>query len=697
MTGQDPSHLLAAAKQAFSENNHARAAELCRAVLFSQPSAVDALALLGMIASTVNEPGSAYPLLRLTAALRPDDVNALNALAVASRQLRLFDEARPMLERALALAPDRPQLLRHLAEVHYDEKEWAKVETLLARLFVLGRLKPADYTRRGWSLFHLKRFPEAAEIFKRAVDLGLDTSAALFGQATALYEMREARQAIDLYRRVIEIDPDRLVAYTNLSALYHRHSNSEMAARVARACLARKPHFVPASVNLGMALASLGKTGEAVASFRDAFHRDPRNSKILSNIVFYSQYLDIPTDQVFDLHREWHFLHAAPLRSAAQPHGNERSEGRRLRIGYHSPDYRQHSCHSFLQPLFKRHDRESFEIFAYGAVDRPDTATEWYRQRADHWVDVESMTDSAFVTQVRRDEIDILVDLVGHTAFNRQLCFAQKPAPVQVTWLGYPGTTGLDAIDWRISDPWLTPEGTPERFSERLCNLPRVSHCFTPDGPTPQGPIDVAPAPVLANGFITFGSFNNFAKVGDRTVALWSAVLAALPTARLKLKSRYIENSEANANILDRFRAAGADLGRISFLNGTAYKHTHLALYNEIDIGLDTFPYGGMTTTCEALWMGVPVVTLTGDRTSSRYGLSVLASLGLEELAAPTEAGFVDIARRLAADTAALATLKGGLRERMLASPLCDEIGFTRAMERAFRDMWVEWCRKSPA
>ena len=360
---------------------------------------------------------------------------------------------------------------------------------------------------------------------------------------------------------------------------------------------------------------------------------------------------------------------------------------RRLRIGYVSPDFRNHAVSFLLMPLLSNHDHGQVEIFCYAEVARPDDVTERLRACADVWRVTVGLTDEQMADMVRKDRIDILVDLALHTANNRLLVFARKPAPVQVTWLGYPGTTGLSTMDYRLTDPYLDPPGDNDAcYSEQSIRLPDTFWCYDPQGEQP--PVNELPA--LANGFITFGCLNNFCKVNDGVLGLWAKVLGAVPQSRLLLLA---PRGQARDHVLAMLRQQGIDESRVEFVDRQP-RQQYLQLYHQIDLGLDLLPYNGHTTSLDAFWMGVPTITQIGKTVVGRAGWSQLCNLGLPELAARTPEEFVQIAAQLAGDLPRLQELRATLRARMRASPLMDGKRFAGHMEQAYRQMWRTWCQK---
>jgi predicted O-linked N-acetylglucosamine transferase (SPINDLY family) len=414
-----------------------------------------------------------------------------------------------------------------------------------------------------------------------------------------------------------------------------------------------------------------GKIEEAVAACRQAVKLRPDLGEARSNLAFSLNFVDhISAGEVFETHREWDIRHGRPMPDSV--YTNDRSIGRRLKIGYVSADFRLHSVAYFLEPLLRSHDRGRLEVFCYSDVSAPDTAT----------------AHDALADRIRNDGIDILVDLAGHTSKNRLPVFARKPAPVQVTWLGYPNTTGLDAMDYRLVDAVTDPEGEADAFaSEALVRLPGGFLCYggRDDAPAPGA------APSLETGFVTFGSFNNLAKLSGATLDVWARLLDRLPSARLLLKGKPFAEAATRAIYLDRLAERGVTADRVELVAWLP-EEAHLAVYDRVDIALDPFPYNGTTTTCEALWMGVPVVTLRGDRHAGRVGASLLTQIGLNDLIADSVESYVEAAAALAGDPARLDELRHALRPRMAASRLCDGPAFAREVEGAYRTMWRRWC-----
>lgn len=373
------------------------------------------------------------------------------------------------------------------------------------------------------------------------------------------------------------------------------------------------------------------------------------------------------------------------------PIPNQHDSNRRLRVGYVSPDFRQHSVAYFIEPILAHHDPEQIETVGYANVAVPDTVTDRLRSLTNEWCDVYHLNDDRFAERVRADGIDILVDLAGHTGSNRLPVFARKPAPIQVTYLGYPNTTGLDCMDYRLTDAWADPPGlTDDYYTEELIRLPGCFLCYNP--PITAPPVMELPAKTI--GRITFGSFTNLPKLTPEVIALWSPILHAVPTARLILKVRWFEDEPIRTRYLAMFAEHNIDSTRVKLIGLIPDTNHHLAFYGNIDIALDSFPYNGTTTTCEALWMGVPTIALAGRTHVSRVGFSLLTAVGLPELIAANPEEYVALAVALAADWNQLAQLRASLRKRVAGSPLYDAIAHTRSIEAKYRSLWQRYCQQ---
>jgi predicted O-linked N-acetylglucosamine transferase (SPINDLY family) len=494
-------------------------------------------------------------------------------------------------------------------------------------------------------------------------------------------------EALAAYRRALTLEPRHPMFHFNLGSALQASGALAAAIAAYRAALALEPRYSAARVNLGNALLDQGRLEEARTTYRAARDGEPENADAHSNLLRALHYDEsLAPDAMLAAHRGWNAAHGS--NAPPSPHGNAAEPGRRLRVGFVSPDFRTHSVAYFFEPLLAAIDRGAVESFCYANVMRPDAVTARLASLADHWIPIFGVPDAAVAERVRADGIDILVDLAGHTAGHRLGLFALKPAPVEATWCGYCDTTGLDAIDWRLTDAVADPEGAERWTAERLMRLPHGFLCYAPDPAAPA----VASLPARKAGHVTFGSFNALPKLSPATIRPWAQILIAVPDARLFLKAPQLRDSGARDLLLSRFETLGVAPDRIELAPSIASAREHLALYGRVDIALDPFPYNGTATSCEALWMGVPVIALRGRVHAARVGASLLTQIGLEELIASTPEEYIARAVSLARDLDWLERLRQGLRARLNASPLMDRAGFARDMEAALRAMWREWC-----
>jgi predicted O-linked N-acetylglucosamine transferase (SPINDLY family) len=568
-----------------------------------------------------------------------------------------FEEAIAAYRRAIGIKPD-------FAEAHSN---------LGIMLVVQGKLE------------------EAIAAFRRAISIKPDHTEAHSNLGTMLVNQGKLEEAIAAYRRAIDIKPDFAQAHSNLANALAKQGKLEEAIAAYRQAIGIKPDFAEAHSNLGGALAKQGKLEEAISAYRRAISIKPDFAEPYSNLALCLNYSDkVTAVELFAAHRDWNerFGHATSMPKA---YANKRELERRLNIGYVSPDFREHSAAFFIEPLIREHDRQAVEVFCYADVTRPDAVSARLQSNADHWLVTVGLSDDVLAERIREDGIDILVDLAGHTG-KRLKVFVRKPAPVQVTWLGYPNTTGLNAIDYRLVDAVTDPVGEADAWaSETLVRFEGGFLCYgcPKDGPEPAVP------PCLATGTATFGSFNNPAKLSDATLDTWARLLDRLPQARLLLKGLPFTDAATRALFLSRLGERGVTAERVELVAWLQSNAAHLALYDRVDIALDPFPYNGTTTTCEALWMGVPVVTLRGDRHAGRVGASLLTQADLTDWIAGSIEDYLEIAVTLAGDPAELKDLRRLLRPRLVSSSLCNCRAFARKIEAAYRTMWQHWCERT--
>ncbi len=636
---------LAAALQALGQ--FAAAATAYREAHALAPRDIAIRNSLGVALDAAGDAVAAVDVLREGLQQQPDYLPLYNNLGNALTRLRLFDDAVEILQLGLQRAPESAVL-------------WFNCGNALAA--------------RGSDA-------EAVDAYDHALQIEPDNCPALVNLGNSLRALGNLTAAIDHYRRAIACAPDNPDAYNNMAVALQARGQADEAARVLREAIALNPDSSVAHNNLGNALKDIGQLDDAIAAYRRAMALAPDDPEPHGNLLYLLSFHPGYDEQAL-LHeaQRWGQRHAALPQAAHADH--DAAPERRLRIGYVSPDFRDHCQAFFITPLFAHHDRQAVEIYCYADVAAPDAITERIAAYADVWRSIHGLSDAEAAALIYRDGIDILIDLTMHMARGRPLLFARKPAPLQIAWLAYPGTTGQPAIDYRLTDPWLDPpELGDDRYTEQSIWLPDTFWCYDPltDGPP------VNPLPAAANSAITFGCLNNFCKVTDQSLELWAQVLAALPASRLIVMS---PEGAHRARVRDRLGVAPERLEFVSFRPRRQYLET----YRRIDICLDTLPYNGHTTSLDAYWMGVPVVTRVGHTVVGRAGWSQLNNLGLTELAAFDDAGFVRTAVALAADLAALDQLRHTLRLRMQESPLMDGRKFAAAMEAIYRDVWRDWC-----
>lgn len=617
----------------------------------------------------------------------PGHADALHLLGAIAHQRGDHDQAIELIEEAVRTDPARPDFLNTLGVVNQALGEFADAEKCFRGALSLKPDFAAAHNNLGIALRNLEHPAEAERSFREAVRLQPDFAEAHNNLGNVQSELGRQDDAERSFRNAIASAPDLAEAHGNLGIVLRGTGRLTEAERSARKAIALKPDYAEAHNDLGVVLYKMGRQREAEDCYRQALALHPGLSVAQGNLAYLLNCVaGRSAAEILAAHRE--YARRFCPQADAWTHQNPPEPGRRLRVGYVSADLRRHSVAYFIEPVLSRHDRGQFEIFAYSGSAHADAVTQRLKASVDQWRDVFALNDDSLTRLVREDRIDILVDLGGFSANNRLTAFARKPAPVQATWLGYPTTTGLAQMDYRISDWLVDPEGSDGLSAERLVRLANSYFCYGGPGLEPE----VGACPGSREGRITFGSFNSLAKIGEETARLWVRVLDAVPGSRLIIKSAPLADAAVADQVRHRFETSGLARERLSLSGWKEDLEDHLQVYRDVDVALDSYPYNGATTTCEALWMGVPVVSLAGETHASRMGRSILHSVGLAELVAQTQDRFADIAAGLARDPERLAAMRAGLRERMRLSPLMDAQNFTRDLESAYRSMWRSWC-----
>ncbi|MBI5558018.1 MAG: tetratricopeptide repeat protein [Deltaproteobacteria bacterium] len=688
-----PNLALAAALRLHQAGNLEEAAALYRAMAAKDPENPGVNHLLGVLESQQGRKEVAESLLRRAITAEPRLAEAHNNLGVVLCDLGRFAEAIASYRSALAIRPDYVEALQNLGNVWRDLGETDEAIGCYRKVLELAPDFVEALNNLGAALNARLRFAEALGWLQKAVSLNPGLAEARYNLGKTLAGLEKPEEAVAAYRRALSIRPEYVDVHISLgSALDMLNRISEAAACYRKALILDAGH-AGAWNNLGNVLKDQGNIEEAIDCYRRSLALAPDSHSTHSNLLLALNYLPaLSKEELFGQSKRWDGQHAAPAYSSS--HGNSPENDRRLKVGYVSPDFRNHPVACFFETLLRGHNRENVEVFCYSDVVKPDAVTSHLEARSDHWCSIKGWSGEQVAGRIRSDGIDILIDLAGHTAGNRLPVFAAKPAPVQVSWLGYPNTTGLRAMDYRITDAVADPVGEADpRHSETLARLPHIFLCYRGD---PRAPAVTAP-PFSLSGGITFGSFNNLSKTNPRVIAVWSRILHAVEGSRLFLKCRQLLDPGTREIVLRLFAEHGIGRDRLEFCGWIPAAQSHLETYGRLDIGLDPFPYNGTTTTCEALWMGVPVVCLRGDRHAARVGASILTCIDMEELIAETEAEYVDRVVALAGDQERLALYRSTLRRRLAVSPLTDSAGFAARMENAYREMWRAWCARKLA
>ena len=628
------------------------AEQLYRQILIQEPTHAQATHLLGVIAHQVGRNNIAEDLIRRAIALNPNFPEAHSDLGKVLKETGQFDEAIAACRQAIALRPN------------YAEA----------------------YSNLGNALKEKGLLDESIAAYRQAIFIKPNYAEANYNLGTALKDKGQLDDSIAVYRQAIILRPNFPEAYTNLGNALQGNGQLDEAIVAYRQAIALRPDYAEAYSNLGLALKDRGELDEAIAAHRQAIVLKPDFAHAYDNLLFTLHYHPAYDAQaIAEEHRRWNRQHAQPLRKFIQPHLNDRNPDRRLRIGYVG-DLGDHPIGRFMLPLLSAHDHSVFEIFCYSQARAPDKMTAKLQAFADAWRSIVGNSDEQVAELIRQDKIDILVDLAMHSGGNRLPIFAHKPAPVQVTYLAYAAGTALNTIDYRLTDQYLDPTEADDRhYMEKSIRLTGTYWCYQQSVATE--PVNQLPASHA--GHITFACLNNFSKVTRVTLELWAKLLQMLPNARLLLYSPVGSHRVSLMQFLEDRGIAADRLELIARLSPEQY----FQMYQRADIALDPFPFAGGTTTCDALWMGVPVVTLAGRTAVGRAGVSILSNAGLPEMIARSPEQYLQIAVDLATDLRRLAELRSTLRQRMERSELMDAPKFARNIEEVYRQIWRIWCQ----
>jgi predicted O-linked N-acetylglucosamine transferase (SPINDLY family) len=658
---------------------------LTRAIL-ADPLAPEYRVNLGVVLEALNQPSEAIESYRLALEIRPDFPDAQINLGNALSRLEHWPEAIAAYRAALAHRACDPQLHNSLGIALLRQNQLEPALAEFAAAIELQPKFPEAYNNVGTALTARGDFELAVTAFQKAVDLNPDLTDSQINLATLLDRIGRRDDAFAIHQRIAAARPDYAPAHQAIGDALLIRPDLDGAVAAYHRAIELRPDSHEAFNNLSVALKEQSLMDDALDACEKAMELRPADAAIHSNLIYLlSFHPGYDASEIARQQRLWAKRHAEPLRKEIRPHENNRDPDRPLKIGYVSPDLFRHVVGQNLLPLLAAHDRADFSVHCYSSTLRPDSFTQVLQNQSQVWRDVCGTGDEGLADIIRRDQIDILVDLSLHMAGNRLLTFARKPTPVQITYLGYCASSGMDQIDYRFSDPNLDPPDTDlSLYSEETIRLPETYWCYNPSGPTPEP----SPPPSDSTGHITFGCLNNFAKVSPGSLDLWAEILRSLSTSRLILHANPGSHLEA---VRERFNKSGVSPDRIDFVGKQGWAD-YIQTLSRIDIALDPFPYGGGITTCDALWMGVPVVSLIGQTAVGRGGKTLLTNIGLPEFASRRPKQYVQTALTLAESPARLKELRSDLRHRMLTSPLMNARKFTRAVEVTYRNLWKRWC-----
>ncbi len=631
-----------------------------------------------------------------------------------------LDEAEPPYLKVIALTPKFSRAYTNLGNVYRRQSRFSEALEMHLKAAALDPGNGDIRLNLANTLIDLKRLPEALGALRESLQIDPKNTSAHLRLGRVLLLNGEQQAAVIQWHELLKIDPVHTDAHMNLGTLYFQMKNNDKAVFHLRKAVQSSPERLDCAAQLGFTLTELGQLSEArqiakrllsrapenvqahmltgfvacqearIAEALKAFSKmrqlDPSAGNGVSNACFSSLYADfLKAEEISALHLEMSAL-VTKSNPALTLEPIKRSAGKRIRLGYLSPDFRSHPVGFFMQPIMENHDHTKFELFGYALHSRLDKTSTKLMAGFDHWHHCADWSDAKLVSRIRKDELDILVDLGGYTANCKMNVLAQRVAPIQATYLGYPCTTGMAEMDYIVADRHLVPGSSEFLYSENVARLDSSYFCFQARKDT----LAVAPTPAVTEGHITFGSFNHLPKLSDRCIQLWARVLDATENSRLLLKALALSDAGVCRRVLERFSSAGIDPDRISLASPTKTIQEHLGLYSGIDIALDTLPYNGATTSCEALWMGVPVISLCGQLSHERMGASILHALGHPEWVSSNEQDYVKAAQALAADSAKLDHFRQSLRSEMINSPLCDASGVTRGLEQQYQTMMAD-------
>lgn len=682
----DANHLLGLL--AYQGKFYSQAADLIRRAISTDGSRSAYHNSLGLVLKETGATDQSLNSFRRALELDAHNGEALVNLARLNLQLENYDEALNLYGSLLSRQPDNTEALGNMGIVFNTTGQYQEAINCFQKLISIHPTNAEAHSNLGVAYHKSGDQTMAHKAYLAALSEAPDHLETLINLGLLFQEMGQLDAAQRHFEKACEVAPNSADAVANLGVVFQLKARPKKSLQVLQEAIELDPGHAKAHANLGTAYLELGYPQKASDCFQQALNLNPDFPSALSNLILSNLYLPETTSvHTRDAGRQFdELISKVPVTSVSHP--NSRDPDRRLKIGFMSSDLRRHAVSSFLETVWQAISSDQYEIYAYATSPDEDDVSQRLKSYVDHWYNLSPLSAAQKADQVRTDQIDILFDLAGHTANNNLETMALKPAPVQIGWIGFSGTTGLSAMDYILGDPWVTPREDEGQYTETVWRLPHCYLSFTP----PDRAIEIAETPALQNGYVTFGCFNNLSKLTAPAISLWSRILNQVPQSQLILKAKQLDDPDFKSHLLGQFDACGLDRNRIQLLQRTSGLDAHLLTYNQIDIALDPFPYCGTTTTCEALWMGVPVLTLEGQSFVSRVGASLLRNAGLEDWIAPDERDYLHKALQFSRDLDSLNAYRQATRANFMSSPAGNARLFASDFENAMRAMWKIWC-----
>ncbi|MBF0379517.1 MAG: tetratricopeptide repeat protein [Magnetococcales bacterium] len=655
---------------------------LQKAIAF-KPDYAQAHCNLGVILKDNNKLNEATLSFQKAIAINPSFAQAYLNLGITQKEQYKFKEAVSNIQKAVSINPNDAEALTTLGATLQESGELKEAISCFLKAIAIDPNNATAYYDIGNIKLEQNRLNEAISNFNKALLIKPDYEKALLNCGVALKKQNKLEEAASSFQQAIAIKPDYEIAYSNLGVTLQELGKLKEAVANIKQAISLKPDYAQAYTNLGFALQEQGNIKAAVKQYKTALAIDPNYSEAYSNLLFLiSYYRFYPPSEILKYHQQWWEVHSKVKQNEQFKHLLNDNKNKILRVGYISPDFRKHPVGNFMKGIIKNHNRSKIEVFCYSDVAFPDDVTSKFKSLADVWLNTVGFSDRELAQQIYDDKIDILLDLTGHTKENRLDVFAYKPAPIQVTYLGYCTTTGLQTMDYWLTDSVLTPKDSHEKSVEEIIRLPHCWACYEPSNKSQNIQLEQR-----VNNEIIFGSFNHLTKISDTVTKLWSRILKAVPFSKLYLKTGNLSSSCEQQRIIQLFAQFGIDKNRL-ILKASSNALSYLKEYGFIDIALDPFPRTGGATTADALWMGVPVITLSGNSMIERQGASLLTVVGRGEWIASTPDEYFNKAVNLAKKGVRSTEHRLELHNCVVGSYLCDGPGFTKELELVYQQMW---------